>query len=748
MIWIALLVFLSFITGSVLYVFAVSDRKEREMNEYLREATMQRAAAVTQQLESDMQVLRGVAISFGEMNLTDKQRVRTIINNINRSNGFVQMGLVTRDGLVSMVDTRGTVMAEMDISHVSVFRKSLSGREGVSDTFWDEAAEDDVNYFTVPVWQNRRVEYVLCAVNSENVLKEIMTPPVFQGVGYFAMINRDGVIIGPASDPDPSVHLGASIDEISDISPEERVEITRSLYSNQEGVFRFNVRGETHLSVIIPLGVNDWFMISVVPHRAMTNYFQQTAVGTSLLIAVAALIFLFLLLWQVRVMTQSQKALERLAYVDELTGLRSYAKLCMDAGAVFKENPAKQYAIWCFDIKQFNVVNDIFGIKIGDQVLHRLGEIFTTAEAEDCFAGRIAADQFAGIRPYHRREELEEWFQRLYESFLIRKVIPSEQMKVDCSMGIYCVEDEIENLSIEEMISRAAIAKKEAKNQAGSAMDFFTIEMGEKIRWNAELEAAAPLALQNKEFEIFLQPKVSIQTEYRVSAAEVLVRWNHPQHGYISPGEFVPLFEQSGFIVELDRYIFEEACRWYVDYQSRKMPAIRLAVNVSRQGFLREDFVAYYQQTKQRYGIADGLLELEFTEGVIFQDYWYFHQAVLAFQQRGFMCAIDDFGAGYSSLNVLKNLPIDVLKLDAAFFRDSQELWREQLVIEGFLDMAHRLGIRTVAEGVEKREQVEFLKSAGCDIIQGYFFSKPLPVASFETYVQKHRDGIVLDMLS
>ena len=239
-------------------------------------------------------------------------------------------------------------------------------------------------------------------------------------------------------------------------------------------------------------------------------------------------------------------------------------------------------------------------------------------------------------------------------------------------------------------------------------------------------------AIERQEFRIFVQPKISIQNNNRIVGGEVLVRWDNPRKGTILPGQFISIMEREGKIILLDRYMFELSCKWLHEYLQSGNPPINLAVNVSKMGILREDFVDYYGSIKEKYEIPDGLLELEFTETVMLSDDTVFNGLVSKLHERGFICSLDDFGAGYSSLNLLKNLSIDIVKLDIMFFRKSNDIRRERIVISNIINMAKELHIKTIAEGVEFTETVDFLKSAGCDIIQGYVFARPMPLEDFE----------------
>ena len=228
-------------------------------------------------------------------------------------------------------------------------------------------------------------------------------------------------------------------------------------------------------------------------------------------------------------------------------------------------------------------------------------------------------------------------------------------------------------------------------------------------------------ALENGEFIVYLQPKINLE-KIEIVGAEALVRWNS-QDGLISPGEFIPFFEKNGFIVKLDLYVFDCVCRLLQDWENRGIAPIPISVNLSRNHLLDPQFLKKYEAIQKTYGIASHLLEFELTETVVFENLELLKNVIAQIHAAGFQCSMDDFGSGYSSLNVLKEIPVDILKLDGAFF-DKEGDPRGNDVVETAIELARKLGMKTVAEGVETFTQVEFLRNADCDMVQGYILPK------------------------
>lgn len=316
----------------------------------------------------------------------------------------------------------------------------------------------------------------------------------------------------------------------------------------------------------------------------------------------------------------------------------------------------------------------------------------------------------------------------------ISDILP-DMASINISVGAVRIDRHNRSLPLNSIIDRARIAQK-ASNRKISECTLFRESFRKTMLKEQRMENNMRSALKNGEFVVFLQPKFDIQTNQAV-AAEALVRWQDPQYGLISPGEFIPLFEKNGFIRYLDTEMFRQVCillRKWLDAGKQPLP---ISVNVSKIQLTDSDFVLKYLAIRDQYQIPDGLLEIEFTESVLVEGS-NVGEIIEAFRKKGISLSIDDFGTGTSSLNLLENFCTDVLKLDQQFFKGKKNPNRQYIIIENMVTLAKSLSMKTVAEGVERWTQVEFLKSIHCEMIQGFLFEKPLPVSEFEQkYIHK-----------
>ncbi len=739
---------LCFLIGSFLFVFAMMRQNERANLQTLSDAAGQMRINLQKQIQADFQTLNGIAVCLGESGIPSDQELADMLQEINANNTFARMGLASPDGKADMLDIDGSVYAGMDLSGEVFFQQALEGKNVLSGTVPDSFSDSTVFYYTVPIRTGGRLIGILCAIHSSALFQSILNAPVLHGEGGSLIVDGEGKLV-LGSDSFPGIP-GQTVlkDLLGSFTKEEETTISELLQSEQGGQFTYQKERKRQVAVLEPLDVNGWFVITSLSQADVRQSFVKTLLGMTIIIVTASGIFLLLLYRQSRMMTKNRDSLFRLAYRDPLTGCRNFTRFSLDAEILLKEAEQK-YAIWYCDFKKFKYFNDLFGYHTGDLILRRFAGLLEQEEGKKDLFCRVAADNFVGIRSYEKKEELKSWFCRLLQSLYTEESNTANRLHIELSMGCYCPEEEQEGtLSLNDMVNRANMAQKSVKHLPGSQCAFFTNEIRERILLESEMEAMGKHALEHGEFVLYFQPKIDIQKGNRLAGAEVLVRWEHPERGLISPGVFVPLFEKSGFIVPLDRYVFEQTCKWLRNYLEQGDAPINISVNVSRLGLFQDDFVEFYSLIKRKYRIPDQVLELEFTESVVLEDVALFQKIVRRLQANGFVCSLDDFGSGYSSLNMLKNLPIDVLKLDILFLARDAETRRERIVISHILAMARELRIKTIAEGVETMEQVKFLCGAGCDVVQGFVCSKPISRTSFERLllsIRRERSKDLLD---
>lgn len=452
-----------------------------------------------------------------------------------------------------------------------------------------------------------------------------------------------------------------------------------------------------------------------------------------LLSAVAIFTWLcILLIYFRRVLHLERKntRLESIAYQDILTKASNLEKFRLDAKQLMDSNPLYHYAFFHLDFQNFKYCNDIFGYDFGDRLLKQYASFLADDMTEGETFGRISGDKFVVLRKYNFREELIARQKSVDTRIHAFAMDSKEHYNLTIYGGICCVHDVSSSMEIDSILDRANFAQKTVKGQEERHYAFYTDSIREQMIEEINIQSRFRDAIKDKEFVVYYQPKVDLATD-GLDSAEALVRWKPKDGHMISPASFIPVLEKNFLISTLDQYVFREVCSMLQKRIKNSLPIVPVSVNVSKIQFYNPDFLRIYSAIKDEYEIPDGLLEIEFTESVCFENTGYFQDIIHKLHEHGFLCAMDDFGKGYSSLSMLKDIPIDVLKLDSLFFVSSRDSKKDLTVIRGIISMVKELNIRTVAEGIEHKEQVDFLKEIGCDTIQGFYFYKPMPEHDF-----------------
>lgn len=423
--------------------------------------------------------------------------------------------------------------------------------------------------------------------------------------------------------------------------------------------------------------------------------------------------------------TCSVLALQYRAEYDTLTGICNAQTFYARAAALLREHPERRYFIIRMDIDRFKVVNDLHGLEEGDRLLKTIAALFGERMSAHGVCGRISGDVFCACVDYTREQVLDfvhEMTERLGGYPLSSRIVPS--------FGI-CEADNPET-PINMLCDWANLALKTVKGNVLVSHAFYDEKLRERILEEKKIESEMHEALSQGQFHLYLQPKVHIPTS-RIVGAEGLVRWLHPTQGMIPPDRFIPLFEKNGFVIRLDEYIWEQACKMLRDWLDRGLTPLPIAVNVSRMHIYETRLCEKLCDLVARYRLPPALLGLELTESVFLGSENKLFDAITELQQRGFLFSLDDFGAGYSSLNMLKSLPMDTIKIDRGFLNEVVTTERGKTVIRHTIALARDMDMRIIAEGVENIEQAAFLLDAGCVLAQGFYYSPSITPSAFES---------------
>ncbi len=491
---------------------------------------------------------------------------------------------------------------------------------------------------------------------------------------------------------------------------------------------RFVIRTESSFLSFIPLEHGYGYFVLESHDQLLEQAYLtilQASLSMAVLVSLLLLSLLFYLLFKDHVYEQS---LMQLAFCDELTGLPNKNHFVNESTRLL-ERARSPYAVIVLDIGKFKLINDHFGYAFGDSMLLHFSKVLPRYTTKDGVCARLSGDKFILLCSFREKETLDRRISVITEELKRFSFPGSSPFQLDILIGISLIEGN--KGSINAAIDKALFALSALKEQQNSGYLYYDEVLRTQLLEESEVDKVFAKALKEGEFSLMLQPKYSLQTRHLVGC-EALVRWDHPSKGHLKPNQFIPLLEKHNLLVTLDMFVLEQVCKLIRHWESKGLPLFPVSVNQSRSYLFNANYERTLLEVIDRYDVAHQLIEFELTESLFLNDVKHLSTVLSSLRRHAFLVSLDDFGSGYSSLTMLKDVGIDVIKLDQGFLKGTDEHHRGKIVVEYVIAMAKQLGITTVAEGVETREQVNMLQSLGCDVVQGYFFSHPLAIAEYE----------------
>lgn len=475
-----------------------------------------------------------------------------------------------------------------------------------------------------------------------------------------------------------------------------------------------------------------WVVILMGGLGAVKLYSAETALVIVLVGLTIALVFGAVYYRKARRKINSE--LLQTVAVDDLTGLPTKQQHKMEATQILKENKGKFAYVSC-DIIDFKFFNETYGYAYGNIALKNIASGLLKEMKKNELISRTTGDHFCMMLNYTTEEALKERILKMLDkvsSFPTDDKGGKHNAVFRC--GVYLIRQEDD---INMVRSRANMARKKIAKCMTTTINLYSKDDLAKELERKELEEELRFAVEKRELVVYFQPKFDISSE-KVIGAEALVRWNHPTKGMLPPGMFIPMCEESGFICTVDFYMLEEVCKQMKQWKEAGKKLIKVSVNFSRLHLSNKGFVDKLVEVVRSYGLEPANLEIELTETVAYEEMNNLLDVMRQIKEAGFGLSMDDFGSGYSSLNLLREMPVDVLKLDKGFLDDcgGNNSTREKRIISHVISMAKDLEISVLAEGVETKQQKDFLRESNCDMIQGYYYAKPMPTDKFATYLE------------
>ena len=719
-----LLISLAFIVTVSVVFNNIKTNLEREIISSLSEEAEENAALIEKEIDAKFGVLQSFA---NELSSTGDEiaEIRDMQSFVEVYN-FRRMGFVDLNGIAKTTDG-----FEKDLSFREFYQVGLKGESFITESLQEtigDSTEDMINILSVPVYDNKgEIKGVLFATYLTEKFHEVIFSDSFQGEGYTYIVAGDGDVISSYGDgmqkeyDNIFIYTGDAAQY--DDAIQEKVENDMREKLSRVGI-GVNEDNDKYFYCYKPLEIEsadmNWYIFSIEPKSVLDErmhpIMRDIQFLTVILIGILVMANIIFLYYNVR----RRQELFRLAYKDSITGGDNFSN--------FKEK-AKKYEntegyVIALDISEFKLVNNVCGNARGDEVLKVIWDVIMANCNDNEQAARVNADRFVIFwiesskkTVTYRIEKLINEIEGISEQLSVPRLYPV--------IGIRAVE-KLDDA--DKRYGEALRAKALVKNRRDRHYAFYDEIDYDTIVDNKNLENGFEKALADKKFEVWYQPKFNSHTG-KIVGSEALIRWRADDGSLISPGRFIPLFEKNGNIIRLDEYVFREVCRQQKEWQKEGIQILPVSVNISRFSLYYSNVVEKYERIINYYDVDHKYVQIEITESAIIEN-TVIVELIQKFHDAGFDILLDDFGSGYSSLASLNQMPFDTIKLDKSLV-DYVGNENGEKLLKFIVQLVQSLGMKITAEGVEYKEQLDFLENLNCDDIQGFYFSKPLMLADF-----------------
>ncbi|HBG5344761.1 TPA: EAL domain-containing protein [Clostridioides difficile] len=634
--------------------------------------------------------------------------------------------------MIGITDTKGNTSSTYrekvgSIKDKPSFEKTIKTKQVVvSDIEVSNVTGDKVFIIYVPIIKNNEMIGTIFASFYFQDVNNLISRSSFDDSIKFLMIDKDYTIISHPNKKyvnDKSKMLTLE----GNIIGTTKNEIFKSINEKHQGNFFSWDNWRLYNVKYTNIKWTNWTLVS------KCNIFKNfKSLIVNFIIKLYFYIVIFMILWKLS-NAKLIEQLKKLAYYDSLSGIKNKEKFRKDSMYILKNYYQDDFYLVQLDVNKFKYINEMFGYAEGNKILIHIAQVLNNNMSKYEICARMDNDHFILLIACSTEDELLDRLSKINNEICNLSTINSSKYKIVMSSGIYKItkKDDIKKLDL--LIDRANIAAKSKKEKYEHSYSFFNEDTRNRLYKEKRLEDNMNKALEKGEFIVYYQPKYSLNDENKIEGAEALIRWNSPELGFISPVDFVPLSEKNGFIVNIDMFVFEEVCKTLNKWINKGYTPVPISVNMSRVHLYRDNFIENITDLINKYNISPEFIELELTESVVFDNLNILINIMKKIKEIGFLISMDDFGSGYSSLNLLKDLSFDVLKLDRGFLIETTDTKRGKIIISKIVEMAKAINIKVICEGVETYEQVEFLKEIGCDKVQGYLFAKPMVLDEFES---------------
>lgn len=693
------------------YIKKVMSIVRQEAIVTLKNTSSQNIAIIQGVLRDKKKLYTAFAENLEKEGRYDVEEILRELNIYVNDKSMYSIGLIDKEGICYT-----TLGEKLDLSSADYFIQGMKGISTITNSKPSQNKQELLNIITTPIYKEGEVEMILTVTYKASSFSKIFNITSFDGFGQSLVIDSQGRLITGKTN---AMELNLDDEYDNNVYREETAQIVAEMIEDKkEQATSFEYKGETYLAYYAPVGINDWYLVSYVPKSYICNniaMIKKILLSGCILIDITYIVFLGIFICEY---IKYKKRINYLVFFDELTEEKNIEYLKVHFKELSEEEK-KEKSLVVMDIHKFKSINIMYGSEVGDQVLRYIVKLFKEILPEDNLF-RCQADVFAAIVNHSSRKEIVEKIKRL-EARIKADIDKGLIVPIHLYFGICSLEEFSE---LHTIYNNALIAKNIVKGSINRNIKFFNQNDRNRFIENRQIEFDFVEAIKNDEFEVWYQPKYNVKAE-EVYGAEALVRWRKQDGRYVFPSKFIPVLENTGQIIELDELVIEKIFRDMKEMKGLGIDIKPVSINLSRTQVTNVGLITKIKELVKVYEIDPSKISFEITETALVENSQLINYLIQQLHEMGFKIDLDDYGIGNSTLSSMFSSNFDTLKLDKTF-ADHIGNPKMNAIIYSTVEMAHKLNMTVVAEGIEKKEQVDFLLENNCNIIQGYYYSKPL----------------------
>ncbi|MFL8463450.1 EAL domain-containing protein [Clostridioides difficile] len=716
-----------FLTMGYIYI---EDTKHLLMSEakiHIKEVAVQGSQLAQRQIEKDLDVLNIFSNYYASNpDIPNEEKMKNLLDEMENQK-FYTMAIVDING--NAENTKGD---KFSVKDREFFKNSIKGKKYVSSPYVDEVNKSIKKIaISVPLLNNDKVVGVLYCTYNINTLMKLINISFYENNSISYVVKNDGTIILHPQGDSLSKNIYKLLEQDNDIQEVNRLK--KELQENKTGATVLNMLEERRYLGYATMDngnsennyIKDWNLIFSIPETVVFSNSKQIINRAVYAVLSIVLIFIAIIFYIIYIKKSNEKEILSLAYEDKVTYIGNQNKFYRECSKYLLDKPSLNYIIVYFDINNFKMINDTFGYEFGDNLLITIAKALKEELTEGEVYARLSSDYFAIFCDYKNgRNKIIRKLDNIRSNIESNLSIVFE---ISLCVGIYFVEEG--EVDIQKAVNKANMARSVAK---GKNINYaiYNEDVRNKLSEESMILDDIKIALVKNQFEVYYQPKFSLVTGEMIGS-EALIRWNHPEHGFISPAVFIPIAEKSKLILKIGRFVFERVCNDLSEWKKQGKKIVPVSVNLSRVELYQPDIVKFINKTIKMYNLSSDFIEIEITETVAINELNILKNVLNELRTYGFSISMDDFGTGYSSISCLRDMPIDILKLDKSFLGGIEHDERSRNIAKSIVSLAKSLDLVVIIEGVESKEQAELMKQFGCDLVQGFYFARPMPAKNF-----------------